>query len=178
MGTRHAVAARSWPSESHERLHVARCRSLRHSRIVELRLPAHRSPLLVALLLGAFLARGLIPTGFMPATHAGPGVQLTLCTAHGLAPSATAPGLHYADDAAPAGDADPEPRTPAPHDGSSEHESPCAYAVAATVVPPSALVSATLPPTVGPRLVEHFVTTGTRPSIVRAQSPRAPPAHA
>lgn len=134
-------------------------------------LRVHRRPALLALLLVAFVARGLIPSGFMPAPHAGLGLQLMLCTADGLAPEQhyVEPGVHFATDGA-------APGAPAPH-GDSDHSSPCAYATAATFAPPPGLPAASLLPAAAPTAHEHFVTTDARPSIVRAQSPRAPPAH-
>jgi len=131
----------------------------------------HRSPRLVALLIVAFVARGLIPAGFMPATHAGLGLQLMLCTADGLAQSAAGPGLHFA------GAQDSEPRAPAPHGGEG-HESPCAYAASASVAPPMVFAAVAVAPRGAPTLVAHRAVTVAHPSIVRSQSPRAPPAHA
>lgn len=131
----------------------------------------HRSPLLVALLLVAFVARGLIPVGFMPATHAGLGLQLMLCTADGLAHSAAEPGLHVA------GAPDSEPRAPAPHGGEG-HESPCAYAASASVAPPMVFAAVAVVPRAAPTVVAHRDATVVHPAIVRSQTPRAPPAHA
>jgi hypothetical protein len=131
-----------------------------------------RSPLLHALLLLAFLVRGLIPAGFMPATQAGFGFQLQLCSAEGLAPSPLLPGFHDAADPAGA-----PSDAPAPH-GDGTHERPCIYAASAVSAPPPAALAALLAHAPAPAPASIALPAAVRPSIVRAQSPRAPPAHA
>ena len=108
----------------------------------------------------------------MPVAQAGFGFQLAFCTADGLAASPLLPGFHDAGDAGgTSSDA------PAPHDnGTGEH--PCVYAASAASAPPPAPLAALLAHAPAAPPARVALPTAVRPSIVRTQSPRAPPAHA
>jgi hypothetical protein len=124
------------------------------------------SPRLIAVLLLALLGRGLVPTGFMPASHTGLGFRLALCTATGLADAADA----GAADAGAAGSADfhsPDD-APSPHDGGTQQR-PCVYATAAVAAPPPVPPAPLLAhvPANPPAAIEP--TTAFRPSVLRTQ---------
>jgi hypothetical protein len=116
-----------------------------------MRLSRQRS-LIAALLLPAVLFRGLIPAGFMPAIDGEGSLSMEFC--HGMGHSKPA-------------------STENPHDAGLQ----CPFAATASPAPPPAMATqavachASFPPDEFPVLRE------TVPSIVRSQSPRAPPVH-
>ncbi len=111
--------------------------------------------LIAALLLPAILFRGLIPPGFMPATAAAGVVRMAFC-----------PGMGHAAPNDPTG----------PGEG-GHHAQKCPYGATASPAPPPAITGLAARPH-APR--SEVIRAGSRisvPAIVRAQSPRAPPAH-
>ena len=56
------------------------------------------------------------------------------------------------------------------------HEAPCLYSVSSTLAPPPVLAPSVLPTVVLSEVTELTVRLVTVPSIMRAQSARAPPA--
>ena len=140
--------------------------------------PCARNPVLVALLLVAFCARALIPTGFMP----GPG-GLILCDGHMSAPSATAsPAMvhdmsamamsgedmaHHADHASQDGG------SPA-HPGSTF----CPFAAAATPMASSHAASLLAVHSVVTKLDLPSARVVPRGTIVPTRLPRGPPSSA
>lgn len=113
-------------------------------------------------LLPALVLRVLVPPGFMPGTGADDAPTMQMCHGAGPLPAATQP--------VPGSD-DPAPRPRSPH-----HESPCVFAAAGAVAPP----------TPAALVLDAFRVTdvsGPTPDIVlvqkalhRAQAARAPPA--
>jgi hypothetical protein len=90
---------------------------------------------LAALALLAMSVRALVPAGFMPAQQDGRFLSVVLCTGYG--------GVEAVLDLA-TGDVSKD--APA-HDGSRDEETPCVFAAAAPLAPPSAssiLISAPL----------------------------------
>jgi hypothetical protein len=105
-----------------------------------------------ALLLLVLLLRAWIPVGFMPTAHADGGAQLVVC-----------PGVQH-------------------HGGGSDHSSPsdrhdvlCPFAASASSAPTPAIVAfgpcSLVTGIAGPYTAEEIFS----PSILRSQSPRAPP---
>ena len=133
------------------------------------------SPTIFALLIAALFARGIVPTGFMPAEHAGAGLQLAICTSGGLAfPAAHSPLPEERASPAAHGDAGIEH----PQDDDGDHERPCVYAASAVTAPAPVALARTPPPARPIRRVADVATSAPRPTILRTQSPRAPPARA
>lgn len=108
------------------------------------------------LLLPVFLLRAWIPVGYMPVADAGGVAALIVC-----------PGVHNQDE--PIGN--PAGKTPDPR----KHNVPCVFTASAAAAPmpailalvPGSIVTLAVP---SAPAVERFC-----PSILRSQSPRAPP---
>lgn len=108
---------------------------------------------LIAALAIALVLRALVPVGFMPERHGVGGFHLDFCPAHGFDPNlAGHAGEDVGDDAGA-----------------------CAYGGCATAAPPPP----TAAPSLAPQPQTHFIVASTpteiAPTIVRAQSSRAPP---
>lgn len=108
------------------------------------------------LALVATLLRGLLPAGWMPDLHAGPGAPLVICTMDGFKRLPAAP-QH------------------APHDDQDHASAPCPFAAAAPLAPPAPA------PTLFQPSVLAFAplpARETNPSIIRVATvypARAPP---
>jgi hypothetical protein len=125
----------------------------------------HRQQFLTGLLLVALAFRALVPAGFMPAIGTrGAGVTMQVCPLH--MPSMGAEAAH-------AGHAPAPPSGQRVHDGSI-----CAFAASAVSAPPPVLSGPVLRSDVAPEPILVTVENVARPSIIRSQSPRAPPARA
>jgi hypothetical protein len=124
-----------------------------------------RQQFLTGLLLVALVFRALVPAGFMPAFGTkGAGVTMQVCPLH-------MPSM--------GGEAARDGHAPAPPSGQRVHDgSICAFAASAVSAPPPALSGPVVRSDVAPEPILMTVANLSRPSIIRSQSPRAPPAHA
>jgi hypothetical protein len=123
----------------------------------------HCKLLLTGLLLVALVFRALVPAGFMPTFRADgtSAVTMQICPMH-------MPAMGHA----PADDG----QHPAPKSGGQVHEGGiCVFAASAISAPPPSLAPPTLQAHADPEPISAAVETVTLPSIVRSQSPRAPP---
>jgi hypothetical protein len=119
---------------------------------------------LAELLLPAILFRALIPVGFMPAIDADGRIGVFFCPITVSAAPGTALAHHHGHGGGNAGSA-----------GSGHHQLACPFAASTGLAPlPAVLAPAVapadfLPPATG-NSTQRFI-----PTIIRAQSPRAPP---
>ena len=123
----------------------------------------------------ALLLRGLIPAGFMPIADAG-GLSIGFCPGAGPLPPAisaevshAAHGGHasHAAHSHHAGGGSPDPGT--------AHHAPCLFSTGVTAAFASAPAAATLAVPTLAAPVERPATAVFPPTVLRAQSPRAPP---
>lgn len=122
---------------------------------------SRRTRILAALLLLPALAlRALIPSGFMPGTHAGLGIAMQLCTSQGMQTVIVNP------------DGSIEQGAPASH-----HDAPCSYALSGGAAPlPELTHSPSLSVPSATFVAFAPAPAVSLPSIVRAHTPRGPPA--
>jgi hypothetical protein len=121
------------------------------------------------LALPALMLRALIPAGFMPVAGA-EGLTIGLCPDAGLPPGFVLPAdphsHHHHHQHSPGG-GDPS---------SATHHAPCVFAASATLAPaPGATVLLEPRAVRGDARVHELKARPFVPSILRAQSPRAPP---
>ena len=112
------------------------------------------------LLLAALILRALVPVGFMPAMDRGFSLRVQLCTTRGFQTTV----LRFGKDGGRA-----PPSAPA-------HDAPCLYSVSSTLAPPPFLAPSVVPIVVVSEVTVLVVRCVAVPSIIRAQSARAPPA--
>ena len=129
---------------------------------------------LAALLLPALLLRAFIPVGFMPMAGAG-GMSIVLCPGAAALPPGITHGGRSGHAPAHSGHGAGGPHGGAPQEPGSAGHATCAFATGAgmfAAVPPAAAppVPAAAPPG------ERATAASFVPAILRAQSPRAPPA--
>ncbi|MGH8863106.1 MAG: DUF2946 family protein [Burkholderiales bacterium] len=116
-------------------------------------------------MLPAILFRGLIPAGFMPAIDADGSLRLQFCPAADQAAADTDPMQGHHHDGATSGS------------GHAGHDRPlCQFAASATPAPlPTISLMTAVEPHDDLLAGINYVSRDTIPTIIRAQSPRAPP---
>lgn len=128
--------------------------------MLTIRISRRHRVLAVLLLLPALALRAVIPAGFMPGSHSGLGIAMQLCTSQGMQTVIVNP------------DGSIEKGAPSTH-----HDAPCSYAMSGGAAPLPELAHAESVP-VAPTASFEFAPTPavSLPPIVRAHSPRGPPA--
>jgi hypothetical protein len=125
---------------------------------------------LYAAVVPALLLRALIPAGFMPVAAAG-GVAIDFCPGDGaMRPHMRMTQPHAHAESGPAHHSGGAPRPP--------HPAPCLFAASATLAGAPASSALHLSATAATASALTAFAPVFSPSIVRAQSPRAPPVHA
>jgi hypothetical protein len=125
---------------------------------------AHRclsNSLFTGLLFAALAVRALIPVGFMPVASNGGALTLQLCAQRG----SEVPSVRVGKDGQ---------RIPT----SPSHETPCLYSVSGTPTPLPWMPSLPVATEPAGEIAPPISLTVSVPSILRTQSPRAPPSRA